>query len=82
MPGPLPGGQYDQQPSVEQKKKDKGHGGMMAGAAGGLAVGAVGGALVANAMGTYQYCYARLLKLSFSLSTVEHYPAVIINAKK
>ena len=33
------------------KKKDKGHGGMLAAGAGGLAVGAIGGAVVANAMG-------------------------------
>ncbi|MCJ1265718.1 hypothetical protein MMC22_005598 [Lobaria immixta] len=50
-PGPLPGGQFGQQQyPVEEKKKDKGHGGMIAGAAGGLAVGAVGGALVTNAL--------------------------------
>lgn len=38
----------------EKKKKDKGHGGMIAGAAGGLAVGALGGALVEHAVGE---CY-------------------------
>lgn len=50
-------GQYPAQPFGEQqkekKKKDKGHGGLMAGAAGGLAVGAVGGALVGHAMGIF-----------------------------
>lgn len=39
---------------MEEKKKDKGYGGMMAGAAGGLAVGAIGGALVEHAVGA---CY-------------------------
>lgn len=36
-----------------EKKKDKGHGGMLLGAAGGLAAGAVGGAVIANALGTF-----------------------------
>lgn len=40
-------------PTEKHQTKDKGHGGMMAGAAGGLAVGAVGGALINHAMGTY-----------------------------
>ena len=38
------------------KKKDKGHGGMLAAGAGGLAVGAIGGAVVANAMGESLSC--------------------------
>ncbi|KAI9672325.1 MAG: hypothetical protein M1817_003347 [Caeruleum heppii] len=56
-PGAPPSGNpYGQQLHPEQgdkakKEKDKGKGGMMAGAAGGLAVGAVGGALVGHAMG-------------------------------
>ena len=64
----------------EKKKKDKGYGGVMAGAAGGLAVGAVGGALVEHAVGA---CYhVRFLELPFALSNREHYPAMIIDAEK